>query len=148
MTVLVNDDPSYPLLGTLPHPDQCGNECAAGSVAVRPRRQPIEHAAAHGPPLREEATARASITGRAHPTGRRGVRSVEDHTVTAAELRQRRLALALGSHRLARVLGASTTAYVNWEHGRAPVPAWVEAKLAEIEATRWPRRDGPPPERR
>ncbi len=63
-----------------------------------------------------------------------------DAVMTAEELRQRRLALGLISARFALFFGAHPGTYIAWESGKHPVPAWVEEKLIEVEASRWPRR--------
>jgi DNA-binding transcriptional regulator YiaG len=61
--------------------------------------------------------------------------------MTADEFKQHRLALGLSVQRLALLLGVGPAGVHNWESGKAPVPAWIEEKLAEIERTRWPKRD-------
>jgi DNA-binding transcriptional regulator YiaG len=60
--------------------------------------------------------------------------------MTAAEFKQRRLALALSVQRLALLLGVTPASVHRWESGKAPVPAYAVERLAEIERTRWPRR--------
>ncbi len=60
--------------------------------------------------------------------------------MTGQELRQRRLALRLPPGRFALLLGATPANIYYWEKGDHRVPAWVEGKLAEVEATRWPKR--------
>jgi DNA-binding transcriptional regulator YiaG len=61
--------------------------------------------------------------------------------MTADEFKQHRLALGLSVQRLALLLGVGPGGVHHWESGKAPVPAWIEEKLAEIERTRWPKRD-------
>jgi DNA-binding transcriptional regulator YiaG len=61
--------------------------------------------------------------------------------MTAEELRQRRLALGLSTQRLSLLLGVGPNIVANWEGGRGPIPSYIEARLAEIERTRWPKRD-------
>lgn len=59
--------------------------------------------------------------------------------MTADELKQFRRSLNLTQARFALLLGATASAYQNWEQGHYPVPAWVEEKVREIAATRWRR---------
>jgi DNA-binding transcriptional regulator YiaG len=61
--------------------------------------------------------------------------------MTAAEFKQHRRALGLSVQRLALLLDVSPASVHRWETGKAPMPARIEEKLAEIERTRWPRRD-------
>jgi transcriptional regulator with XRE-family HTH domain len=60
--------------------------------------------------------------------------------MTGAEFRQRRLALGLARARLALLLGVGPTTISKWESGRAPVPAYADERLAEVERIRWPKR--------
>ncbi len=60
--------------------------------------------------------------------------------MTGQELQQRRLALRLAAGRFALLLGTAPANIYRWEKDEHRVPAWVEGKLAEVEATRWPKR--------
>ena len=58
--------------------------------------------------------------------------------MTPTELAERRTALGLSLSGLASALGVNRMTVYRWEHGRSRIPAFLDARLKELEQERAP----------